>query len=119
VRRVIRLNRFQDDPVAEMGCKRGAHSGANAIAARADLTDPNVDCEDGGQGDYAAVDGKYTSASLLAGGSLVAWAQSGPSYDDQPVFAFSNTTVGDIPHTGMPNAWAFPWVRMAWPFGRV
>jgi len=115
VRRVIRLNRFQDDPVAEMGCKDGAHSGANAIAARADLTSPDVDCEDGGQGDYAAVDGKYTSASLLAGGSLVAWAQSGPSYDDQPVFAFSNTTVGDIPHAGMPNAWAFPWVRMAWP----
>ncbi len=56
---------------------------------------------------------QVTSYSLHAAG-MVSLAQSGPTYDQQPVFAFSNTTLTGIAHLGMPDAWHFPWVAVSW-----
>ncbi len=32
----------------------------------------------------------------------------------QPVFKFSTTTLTNVSHVGMPDAWDFPWVGINW-----
>jgi hypothetical protein len=66
-----------------------------------------------GQADNVGIDTKITSSALFSDG--MAWrAISGPSYDQQPVFAFSNTTLVNISHVGMPDVWNFPWITVTW-----
>ena len=72
MRRVLRYNRYQTDPLAD-------HSPCNQLACRGDLMVPP---SAGG-----AVNAKFTSSSRLARGQLLFVA--GPTHDDQPVFAWS------------------------------
>lgn len=40
-------------------------------------------------------------------------AQSGPSYDQQPAFVFSQSDYGKTTsHVGLPDSWTFPWVTI-------
>ena len=47
------------------------------------------------------------------------WSQVGPSFDDQPVFSFSDNphlcSSKKYPHKNMPDKWDFPWTATAWP----
>ena len=40
--------------------------------------------------------------------------QSGPTYDQQPVFTWANTSQHKVPHVGQAVEWHFPWVRQPW-----
>lgn len=113
---VLRYNEYETDPISTQGCKHGWRSATNAISDRSDLTSDKADCiADLQPGDGAGIDGKVTSYSMLQSGALTFLAQSGPTFVSQPPFAFSNTTLGDIPHRGMPDLWTFPWVTIEWP----
>jgi Phospholipase B len=117
VQRVMRLNEFQTDPlsIAGMGCEGGARNSANAIASRYDLNKESSDnCDSGGQFAFGSIDSKVTSLQT-AFPSLRWLAISGPTYEGQPVFAFSNSTIKDVPHRGLPDAWQFPWVTFSYP----
>ena len=70
------------------------------------------------QRDHIQTDVKYTTYAQMMGVGfppLSATVQSGPSYDTQPVFVFSESTYKDVLHQGMPDRWQFPWVRIQWP----
>lgn len=119
LRRIMRYNKFQTDPLSTQGC--GAHppsSATNAIADRSDLNDAKGDyvIPDLGYGDSAAIDAKYTLASWVRGagaGGLPLAAQAGPTYDDQAPFSFSASAL-DVPHAGMVDTWKYEWVRQPW-----
>ncbi len=63
--------------------------------------------------DNVGIDTKVTSYSLFHSG-MASLAISGPTYDQQPVFKFSTTTLTGLSHLGMPDAWDFPWVYVDW-----
>ena len=70
-------------------------------------------------GDSGGIDAKYTAASWMAaadvrGGALPLAAQSGPTYDQQPTYSWSNSSVKKTPHAGQADVWRFPWVRQPW-----
>lgn len=44
LRRVLRYNQFQTDPISTQGCTGGWRSASNAISERGDLTSPNAQC---------------------------------------------------------------------------
>merc|ERR1712146_391015 len=112
--RAMRYNDFQKDPIGMQGCQHGP-SGSNAIAERGDLTAANANCiRDIQRQDEAQTDVKYTTLSLMKLGALSAIAQSGPTYDDQPPFVWSSSPFASLPHTGQPDRWAFPYVRVEW-----
>ena len=69
------------------------------------------------------IDMKYSTAALMAkakastadgGVAPASVAQSGPTYDDQPVFVWSESPFPDVVHTGMPDRWEFPYVMVDW-----
>jgi len=119
-RRLVRYNDFQHDPLSTQGCTGNPPSSAeNAIAARDDLNPASGVYPIGALGhrDHAAIDAKYTSYShMTAPGGMVAVAVSGPTWDQQPVFAWSTTTpdIAALPHEGQPDSWAMPWVTLKW-----
>ena len=94
MRRVLRYNRYQIDPLAN-------HSACNQLACRGDLLPSPI--ADG------AVNAKFTSAARLAKGQLLFVA--GPTHDDQPVFKWSTApaSVQQMPHAGQPDRWDFDW----------
>lgn len=119
--RMLRYNDFEHDPISVMGCGQDPpYSAVNAIAARADLNKKKGDyvIPDVGHGDLGGIDGKYTRlswmrAANLQNGSLPLAAISGPTYDQQPPFTFSNSSVR-VDHLGYPDVWMFPWIQQPW-----
>lgn len=124
---VLRTNDYQTSTIGTQGCRGGARSGSNAIAARADLTLAGVGCiPDLQQTDEAAIDAKTTSLTLWQqapavqttdgdGRNVRNYAISSPPYGAslQP-FAFSRSPwAGRIPTRGLPDEWAFDWQHMA------
>lgn len=121
MQRLMRYNDFQNDPLATQGCTCPTcwprSSAENAVSCRDDLNPANGTYFFSALGhrNHAAIDAKITSARMQAGalGGVPRFTSiiSGPTYDQQPVFAFS--TAGDfstLPHVGLPDAWKFPWV---------
>lgn len=97
------------------GCAAGARSASNAIAERGDLTSPSAVCCPGlNFQDELSIDGKYTTAAMMRSGKLQSMIQSGPTFDTQPVFVWSNSTVRHLSHAGQPEVWNFPWVLASW-----
>mmetsp|Transcript_96359 Transcript_96359/g.171261 ORF Transcript_96359/g.171261 Transcript_96359/m.171261 type:complete len:638 (-) Transcript_96359:351-2264(-) len=80
----------------------------HAIAARSDLRkkDPS---------DNGAVDAKVTNSCLMK--TLACDAVSGPSWDDQKPFQWTDSTGRQLfpgePRDGLPNLWNFDWQRMS------
>lgn len=114
-RRLIRYNDFTHDPFSRQACTGNPpYSAENAIAARDDLNpaDGVYNISALGHRDHAAIDAKLASAANLSSGAMEAWAQAGPTYDQQPVFSWSTTTpdIARLSHEGMPDAFAFAWV---------
>jgi hypothetical protein len=115
LRRIIRYNDFQKDPLSIQGCEDNVPSGSNAISERGDLTDPNAVCGPGvAFQDEMGIDAKYSSAMRAKTQPLSAMAQSGPTHDMQPAFSWLNTTLNtfEISHLGHPETFNFDWVEM-------
>ncbi|RYG56039.1 hypothetical protein EON66_03850 [archaeon] len=117
-KRLIRYNDFESDPLSTQGCTQPPSSAENAIACRDDLNPINgtYSISALGHRDHVAIDAKYTSYARMANGGLTAATQAGPTYDQQPVFSFSNTTpdLASLPHYGLPDTWKFPWMEVTW-----
>jgi len=43
---------------------------------------------------------------------LMVVTQSGPTYDDQVPFVWSESPFAKISHAGQPDTWNFPWVTL-------
>lgn len=43
------------------------------------------------------------------------WTISSPTYDQQPVFVWSESPYASVPHMGQPDRWDFPWMTVAFP----
>lgn len=68
-----------------------------------------------GHRDHAAIDAKATSYALqMAAGGMTALIQAGPTYDQQPVFAWSTTSpdIAALPHAGQPDSWSMDWLTL-------
>eukprot|EP00769_Ergobibamus_cyprinoides_P002128 gnl/Ergobibamus_cyprinoides/323.p1 GENE.gnl/Ergobibamus_cyprinoides/323~~gnl/Ergobibamus_cyprinoides/323.p1 ORF type:complete len:268 (+),score=58.83 gnl/Ergobibamus_cyprinoides/323:355-1158(+) len=96
---LLRYNEYQTDPECQ------GHA-SWAIASRYDLPDYS-----GLDGDllnaFGAIDAKASSSALAKG--HVSYIQSGPTYDQQPVFCWHDFTVPmAVPHTNQPDCWDFP-----------
>lgn len=113
-RALMRWNHFETDAIATQGCKHG-RSASNAISERGDLTQRAAGCfDDIGPQDEVGTDCKYTTYALMKEGRYAAWAQSGPTYDTQPPFVWSQSPYKHVAHVGQPDKWAFPWVLVDW-----
>jgi len=117
-RALMRYNDFQHDPLAAQGCDAWPPTSAeNAVACRDDLNPANgtYSISALGHRDHAAIDVKYTSWAGMDPYATGTMVQAGPTYDQQPPFAWSTTTpdIAALPHLGMPDAWTMPyvWVR--------
>ena len=101
---------------------------AIVLAARDDLNPANgvYPISALGHRDHAGIDAKYTTWAMMTGrpsplsgqvtSALATGAQSGPTYDQQPPFVFSQSDYGNsTSHLGMPDSWTFPWVTINWP----
>lgn len=119
MKRVMRFNDFQNDPISTMGCgSNPTHSAVNAISDRADLNDPagTYLVPDVGYGDSAGIDSKIASAAdIKRGANLAVWAQCGPTHDQQPAFSWANTTLTTLKHASMPTVFDFDWTYLAFP----
>lgn len=127
LKKVMRWNQFDNDDIPKeityQMCDSGP-SASNAISERGDLTKRSSNCaDDVTRQNEGGIDMKYTTAALMAeakastadGGTAPASvAQSGPTYDDQPVFVWSESPFPDVVHTGMPDRWEFPYVMVEW-----
>jgi hypothetical protein len=120
LKKVMRMNRFNDSAhfpksVTNQMCSSGP-SASNAISERGDLTPLSSHCaDDVTQQNEGGLDCKYTTAAMMEDRqSLRTVAQSGPTYDDQPVFEWSTSPFKDVPHVGQPDRWDFPWVVVDW-----
>jgi hypothetical protein len=92
---IMRYNNWEHDPLS---------SGPwDAISARGDLGPAPAWCGGG-------YDSKVSSVSLVRSGMGII-AQSGPTYQQQPVFSFSTTKAPCFEGKGLPNTWDFPWVQ--------
>ena len=85
----------------------------SAIAARADLMPSGPPPHGDGRGPrpVGAVDAKITSGAMAR--AMTVNAVSGPTHDDQPVFAWEGIW-GDITkyqHYGQPSSFPFGWVN--------
>ena len=119
LKKVMRFNRFNDPmyprSITHQMCGNGP-SASNAISERGDLTLKSSECgEDVAQQNEGGIDVKYTTAAMMeAANGLASMAQSGPTYDDQPVFAWSISPFANVPHVGQPDRWEFPYVFVDW-----
>jgi hypothetical protein len=122
LRSVMRFNRFNaandvvPTTITHQACAHGP-SASNAIAERGDLTPIDSGCiEDIARQDEGAIDLKYTTAALMNAGELGVVAQSGPTSDDQPPFAWSTSPFAtSVNHVGQPDVWDFPYVTVVCP----
>jgi len=122
---IMRYNNFQHDPLSSQipDCEyihmtncTPAYSAENAIACRDDLNPANGVYAFASLGfrNHVATDAKISSFSSYDPVGLYCRAQSGPTYDQQPVFQFSKSPFASLPHEGMPDRWEFPWVDVQW-----
>lgn len=127
LKKVMRWNQFDSDDIpkeiTQQMCASGP-SASNAISERGDLTKRSSNCaDDVTRQNEGGIDMKYTTAALMAKAKISAVeggmapasiAQSGPTYDDQPVFVWSESPFPDVVHTGIPDRWEFPYVLVDW-----
>jgi len=94
MKRIMRYNEYQTDPLS-------LQNACSSISARCDLNTP-------WSGHYVAafggIDSKITDQNLIS--QFQAWAVSGPAWDSQPPFAWTNQWKA-VPEYGMPQVYGF------------
>jgi len=113
---VMRYNDFRNDPLAACNCTP-PYTAIAAIAARNDLNDPYgaYPVPPYGFRGSGAIDAKITSKRLMQRLEFV--AVSGPTYDTQPPFVWSQTTgniANKLRHRGQPDAFKFKPQQVRW-----
>jgi len=103
MRRIMRYNNWKYDPLS-LG------NPDNAIAARGDLV-PVSDAYWPGRSPSGAIDCKMVSLVDLREGECLTSAISGPTSDQQPVFAWSTSPYANTTHQGQPDVFNFPWLH--------
>jgi len=102
MKKIMRYNEYQTDPFSLWDACR-------QIAARCDLNTPWSNNTYNGYNAFGAIDSKITDNTLIQ--KLQAWAISGPTWDAQPPFAWTNAWE-NILHPGMPQVYDFDWELM-------
>eukprot|EP01124_Arcella_intermedia_P007924 TRINITY_DN1490_c0_g1_i1.p1 TRINITY_DN1490_c0_g1~~TRINITY_DN1490_c0_g1_i1.p1 ORF type:complete len:540 (+),score=100.73 TRINITY_DN1490_c0_g1_i1:93-1622(+) len=100
LKRIMRYNEYQTDPLSLQDACR-------SISARCDLNTPWTANPLNEYSAFGAIDSKVTDASLVK--DLKSWIVSGPAWDSQPPFAWTNQWKG-VPRFGMPDVYAFPFI---------
>jgi len=97
MKRIMRYNEFQTDPLS-------LHDACKQISARCDLNVPWSGETLNGWSAFGGTDSKITDNTLIRTQS--AWAVSGPTWDNQPPFAWTNTWAKQANY-GMPEVYDF------------
>ncbi|CAG2104670.1 unnamed protein product [Medioppia subpectinata] len=111
--KLMRYNDFKNDPLSRCNCSP-PYTAEYAIAARCDLNDPNgrYPIDSLGFRSHGAIDVKLTNSDLFSRLEMI--ANSGPSYEEQPPFQWSNTRIVGVLHSGQPDTFKFPAVHVKW-----
>lgn len=102
MKRIMRYNQYQTDPLSLWDACRG-------ISARCDLNTPWSNNTMNGMNAFGAIDSKITNNILIK--DLTAWVISGPTWDSQPPFAWTNAWA-NVLHPGMPQVYDFEWILL-------
>ena len=115
MKRMMRYNNFKQDPLSRCDCKPFPYSAENAISCRDDLNPKDGTYPIGALGHrpHVGTDAKITSYALFQQ-NQASVAISGPTYDQQPVFVWSESDYASQSHIGMPDRYEFPWTTMNW-----
>jgi len=103
MKKIMRYNEYQVDPLSLQDACRG-------ISARCDLNPPWAENTLNSYSAFGGIDSKITSADLS--GKMIAEVVAGPTWDSQPVFAWTHQWDG-VPHYGQPDVFNFEFVTMA------
>jgi len=109
MRRIMRYNQYQVDPLSEQDAGKGLLLQTTAISARGDLNVPWLQQPYVPYGAFGGIDSKITEASMVK--SRHSLAVSGPTWDSQPPFAWNEQWVL-TPHFGQPEIFDFDYVDM-------
>ncbi|XP_054159362.1 putative phospholipase B-like 2 [Oppia nitens] len=111
--KLMRYNDFRNDPISRCNCSP-PYTGEYAIAARSDLNDPNGRYPFGSLAfrSHGAIDVKMTNKEMFVKLEMI--VNSGPTYDNQPPFQWSNTRITGVLHSGQPDSFQFPPVHVQW-----
>jgi len=103
VRKIMRYNEYQTDPLSLQDACRG-------ISARCDLNVPWATANTlNGYAAFGAIDCKITDSKMAS--RMETTAICGPSWESQPPFAWT-AQWKHVPHYGQPKLFAFDWERM-------
>jgi len=97
MKKIMRYNQYQTDPLS-------LHDACKQISARCDLNTPWAGPTLNGWAAFGGIDSKITDNVMIKTQS--AWAVSGPTWDNQPPFAWTSTWESR-PHYGMPTVYDF------------
>jgi len=98
---LMRYNDWQHDPMS-------LDDPGNAICARTDLRH-----KPSRRGFSGGIDTKVADQDMAR--ELAAWAQNGPTHDQQPVFDWASAPEGKFLHMGQPRVWDFGWQHISPP----
>jgi hypothetical protein len=94
MKRIMRYNQYQTDTLS-------LHDACKGISARCDL---NAPWDGHGWDAFGGIDSKITDNTMMK--TLSAWTVSGPTWDNQPPFAWTSTWAHQ-PSYGMPPVYDF------------
>jgi hypothetical protein len=97
MKKIMRYNQYQTDPLS-------LHDACKQISARCDLNTPWSGETLNGWSAFGGIDSKMTDNTMIKTQS--AWAVSGPTWDNQPPFAWTPTWA-NRPNFGMPKVYDF------------
>ncbi|KAI1710730.1 phospholipase B domain-containing protein [Ditylenchus destructor] len=112
--KLMRYNDYTHEEFSRCDCVP-PYTAEAAISARGDLNPANGTYPLPGMGhvNHAALDYKGTNYQLFQQLRFRAWG--GPTYDNVPVFKWSQTDLAKtVKHMGHPNEWNFKWVEYQW-----
>ncbi|KAL1417820.1 hypothetical protein MTO96_006077 [Rhipicephalus appendiculatus] len=115
--KLMRYNDFKNDPLSRCNCSP-PYNPTYAVAPRYDLIDPHgmYDIPEMYPRAVGGIDVKVTNYTLFA--SLEFVGVSGPTWENQPPFQWSNSGFPDS-HVGHPDKWQFEPVVHCWAEPRV
>jgi hypothetical protein len=102
MKRIMRYNQYQTDALS-------LHDACKQISARCDLNTPWSGETLNGWAAFGGIDSKITDNNMIKTQS--AWAVSGPTWDNQPPFAWTSTWA-NRPNFGMPTVYDFAFQEM-------
>jgi len=104
MKQIMRYNEYQIDPLSLQDACRG-------ISARCDLNPPWAKNTLNAYSSFGGIDSKMSNNELVK--SLTTEAVCGPTWDSQPVFAWTNQWTGGInSHYGHPTVFNFDWTTL-------